>query len=101
MIRIDRVIPGVLAAVIREAPLCPEKIAFAWREAVGPAIARVSTVRRDEGGILHVSVEPAWATEIHRSSALILRRLERLLGPGVVTSIEPSRQESPRPRRRC
>jgi hypothetical protein len=100
MIRVDRVIPNVLAEVIRKAPLCPEKIAFAWREAVGPAIARVSTVHRDEHGVLHVTVESAWTREIHRSSPLILRRLERLLGPGVVTAIATASDESETSRRR-
>ena len=100
MIRVDRVIPNVLAEVIRKAPLCPEKIAFAWREAVGPAIARVSAVHRDEHGVLHVTVESAWTREIHRSSPLILRRLERLLGPGVVTAIATGSDESQTSRRR-
>lgn len=87
MLRIDRVLPAALAEVIRKAPLCPEKVEFAWREAVGPAIARVSRVRRDEQGVLHVTVDPAWATEIRKSSRLILQRLAGLLGPGVVSSL--------------
>jgi predicted nucleic acid-binding Zn ribbon protein len=89
MIRIDRVIPDVLAEAIRKAPLCPEKVEFAWREAVGPAIARASTVRHDDRGVLHVTADPAWIAEIRRSSKLILGRLARLLGSGVVTSIAP------------
>jgi Dna[CI] antecedent, DciA len=100
MVRVDRVIPDVLAQVIRHAPLCPEKVTFAWREAVGPAIARASSVNRDEQGLLHVTVDPAWTREIHRSSPLILRRLERLLGPGVVTALATATAESASPRRR-
>ena len=87
MIRVDRVIPDVLAEVIRKAPLCPEKVSFAWRETVGPAIARASSVRHDDQGVLHVTADSAWRAEIRRSSRLILARLERLLGPGVVTAI--------------
>ena len=102
MIRVDRVIPDVLAAVIRKAPLCPEKVSFAWQEAVGPAIARASSVRHDDQGVLHVTADPAWAAEIRRSSKLILARLERLLGTGVVTSIAAvSTSPSRRSRRRA
>jgi predicted nucleic acid-binding Zn ribbon protein len=89
MIRADRVLPAVLAEVIRKAPLCPEKVEFAWRAAVGPAVARVTTVRLDERGVLHVSaVDAPWARELKRSSRLILSRLEALLGPGVAGGIE-------------
>ena len=102
MIRLDRVIPDVLAEVIRKAPLCPEKVSFAWREAVGPAIARASSIRHDDHGVLHVTADPAWKAEIRRSSKMILARLERLLGSGVVTAIathapDPSSRSRPRP----
>jgi hypothetical protein len=95
MIRVDRVIPDVLAEVIRKAPLCPEKVEFAWREAVGPAVARASTVRHDDCGVLHVTADAAWIAEIRRSSRLILGRLARLLGSGVVTSIATVTAASP------
>lgn len=100
MIRVGRVIPGVLAEVIRKAPLCPEKIAFAWRESVGPAISRVSSVQRDEHGVLRVTVEAAWAPEIRRSSRLILGRLERLLGTGVISTIDTVTTPTPPSRSR-
>src|SRR5688500_16023969 len=80
-----KVIPAVLAEVLRKAPLSPEKVEFAWRASVGPAVARVTTVTLDQGGVLHVTArEPQWLPEIRRSSKLILARLESMLGPGVV-----------------
>jgi predicted nucleic acid-binding Zn ribbon protein len=88
MVRADRVIPAVLAEVIRKAPLCPEKVEFAWRSAVGAAVARVTRVRLDDQGVLHVMAsDPQWGREVKRSSRLILTRLGTLLGPQVAKSI--------------
>ena len=89
MIRADRLIPAVLAEVIRKAPLCPEKVEFAWRAAVGSGMDRVTTVRLDDAGLLHVNAADAhWAREVKRSSRLILKRLEGLLGAGVVKKLK-------------
>ena len=89
MIRADRIIPGVLSEVIRKAPLCPEKVEFAWRSAVGAAVDRVTNVRLDDEGVLHVTtVDANWAREVKRSSRLILGRLGALLGDGVVKKLK-------------
>ena len=78
----------MLAEVIRKAPLCPEKVEFAWRAAVGSAVDRVTTVRLDDSGVLHVKAADAhWTREVKRSSRLILKRLEGLLGAGVVKKL--------------
>jgi predicted nucleic acid-binding Zn ribbon protein len=83
-----KAIPAVLAEVLKKAPLCPEKVEFAWRAAVGPAMARVTRVSLDHAGVLHVtSSEPHWATEVKRSSKLILARLETMLGADVVRKL--------------
>ncbi len=89
MIRADRIIPGVLSEVIRKAPLCPEKVEFAWRASVGAAVDRVTRVRLDDEGVLHVTAADAnWAREVKRSSWLILGRLGALLGDGVVKKLK-------------
>ena len=88
MVPAHKVIPAVLAELLRKAPMCAEKVEFAWRAAVGPAVARVTTVSLDDDGVLHVKVDQAhWLTEVRRSSKLILARLESMLGPGVVKKI--------------
>jgi predicted nucleic acid-binding Zn ribbon protein len=88
MIRADRVMPAVLAEVIRKAPLCDEKVDFAWRSAVGSAIDRATKVRLDRHGVLHITaVDPQWTREVRRSSRLIMSRLAALLGDGVVKKI--------------
>jgi hypothetical protein len=88
VIRAERVIPAVLAEVIRKAPLCAEKVEFAWRSAVGAAMHRVTQVHLDDAGVLHVTAADAhWGKEVKRSSRLILTRLETLLGKDVVRRI--------------
>ena len=80
--------PDALAAVLRNAPLSPEKVAFAWRTAVGPTVDRASSVRLD-GRILRVRTRnAAWQREIERSAGLIRARLEALLGEGIVSGLD-------------
>jgi hypothetical protein len=92
--------PDVLASVLRKAPLTPEKVAFAWRNAVGPAVDGVTSVELRDG-ILHVRAkDAAWQKEVQRSTRLIHARLATVLGVGVVRSIETIAAEPQRPRRR-
>ena len=82
--------PGALAAILRKAPLTPEKVAFAWRTAVGPAVDRVTTIEL-KGSVVHVRTkDAAWQREVERSAALIRERLNALLGDGVVRGIDVS-----------
>jgi hypothetical protein len=80
--------PDALAEILRKAPLTDDKIAFAWRAAVGPAMDRGTTVSLNSG-VLRVSTkDPSWRREVERSAALIRARLDGLLGRGVVRTIE-------------
>ena len=36
---LNSAIPGALAELLRDAPLSPGKVSFAWRAAVGPALS--------------------------------------------------------------
>jgi hypothetical protein len=87
MIAVHRVIPDGLAAILRKAPLTDEKVAFAWRAAVGPAIDRGTSVSLDNGVLRVVVREDAWRREIERSDALIRARLDALLGRGIVRTL--------------
>jgi hypothetical protein len=80
--------PEALASLLRKAPLIPEKVAFAWRAAVGPAVSNATTIElRDQ--VLHVRVKDRmWRREVQRSVPLIRARLDALLGEGVVRAIE-------------
>jgi hypothetical protein len=82
------VMPGVLAAVLRNAPLTREKVAFAWRAAVGPAVDKATSVELREG-VLHVRAKDAtWRREVERSAPMIRSRLTGLLGDHVVRFID-------------
>ena len=80
---VDAVVPRLLAGV----PLTPEKVNFAWRLAVGPAIDRVTDARL-AGVTLLVSGEAQWLREVDRSRDLILTRVQRLLGAETVRVIK-------------
>ena len=80
--------PAVLADVIRKAPLTDDKVAFAWRLAVGPALDKATTVRLTSSGTLHVSADtPAWLDAVRKSSGLIRSRLAHFLGEDTVRQI--------------
>lgn len=88
MIPVHRFMPDALAAVLRKAPLSAEKIAFAWRTAVGPSVDRVTHVELD-GTTLRVRARDAqWRREIEHSAGIIRARLDALLGPGVVRGLD-------------
>ena len=77
-------LPGALAAILKKAPLTPEKIAFAWRSAVGAAVDKATAIHLHDG-VLHVSVkDTSWQREIERSAAVVRARLASLLGTDVV-----------------
>lgn len=98
MIQVHRFMPEALAVILSKAPLTDEKVAFAWRAAVGPAVHRVTAIDlRDR--VLHVHTrDAAWQREVERSAPLIRARLDALLGPGVVrfieVTVEPTRSRS-------
>lgn len=88
VIPVHDVMPDALAVLLRKAPLTSDKIAFAWRTAVGSAVARVTTVEL-RGRVLHVQVKDAtWQREVERSAGLIRTRLASLLGADVVRGLD-------------
>ena len=85
---LNQFLPRALASVLRKAPLCDEKVAFAWRTAVGPAVDRVTSVAFRDGVLWVRTKDPMWQREVERSAAVVRHRLEDLLGAGVVRRIE-------------
>ena len=79
--------PGALVDILSDTPLSEGKVSFAWRAAVGTAFDKVTAVRL-EGRVLVVEAETkAWAREVKRSAAIVIVRLQTLLGKDAVTSI--------------
>jgi hypothetical protein len=67
--------------LVRGQPTTQAKVDFAWRTAVGPAVARASSVSLDAEGTLIVRADDdRWRHEIAQSLPLVRSRLEVLLG---------------------
>ena len=88
MIPVNHLMTGALASILRHAPLTPEKVAFSWRTAVGPAVDKVTEIQFHDGILYVRAKDAAWQREVERSAALIRSRLDGLLGDHVVRRIE-------------
>ena len=85
--------PGALRLLLHNAPLSDGKVAFAWRAAVGAAFDRATAVKLEAGTLIVETTSAQWAYELKRSQALILSRLQSLLGDDAVT-IPAARQSA-------
>jgi len=79
---------SVVAEMIRRQPASKEKTAFAWGVAVGPAIARATSVELRGATLVVAARDARWASEIERARDVILSRLQNLLGSTSVAAIE-------------
>jgi hypothetical protein len=88
VIKANQVMPAVVGEVVRKAPLTDEKVAFAWRLAVGPALGKATRVRLATDGTLYVTADaPAWHDSIRASAGMIRSRLAHYLGDSTVKRI--------------
>jgi predicted nucleic acid-binding Zn ribbon protein len=83
--------PAVLAEIIRRQPASRARTAFAWAVAVGPALARVTTVEIRDRTLAVTARDARWAKEIERAAATILPRVQHLLGDTPIDSLEVHR----------
>ena len=91
MIKANQILPAVVAEVVRKAPLTDEKVAFAWRLAVGPALAKNTSVRLGPDGTLYLTADSqAWNDSVRASVGIIRSRLAHYLGDDTVKRIEYS-----------
>jgi predicted nucleic acid-binding Zn ribbon protein len=81
------IVPAALLQLLQDTPTSDGKIAFAWSAAVGPALARATRVKLEGGTLLVETSSPQWTREVRRSTAVILGRLQRMLGADTVTAI--------------
>jgi len=79
---------SALAEMLEHQPMSPGKLQFAWRAAVGPALARAVTLDWRDGRIVVHPSSAAWKREIERSRPMILERMRALLGRDAVKRIE-------------
>ena len=85
---LTHVAPAALRQLLRDLPLSDGKVVFAWSVAVGPALARSTAVKLDNGVLVVETTSDQWVREIKRSSGVILPRLRTLLGENAVERIE-------------
>ena len=87
------VAPQALGELLKRQPISHGKVQFAWLSAVGPTMARVTSVALDSAGTLHVTTESEhWRRETMRSTVVIKRRLSSLLGASVVKKLSVGRK---------
>lgn len=79
--------PAVLAEIIRRQPPSKERTDFAWSVAVGPALARVTTVELRNHNMIVCARDVQWARELERARDTILPRLQMLLGRDTVKGL--------------
>ncbi|MEO8078608.1 MAG: DciA family protein [Acidobacteriota bacterium] len=91
MIPVQNFSSGVLAEILRRQPASKERTQLAWHMAVGPALARVTTVELSEGVLTVRSADTRWTLEIQRARGAVLQKMQHLLGESEVTKIETDR----------
>lgn len=78
---------GVLADILRRQPASKGRTQLAWQLAVGPALARATSVEM-KGTTLTVSAaDPRWLKEIERARPALLPKLQQMLGKDHITHI--------------
>jgi hypothetical protein len=87
MLPIQRFSSGVLAEIVRRQPGSPARTSFAWQLAVGPALARVTSVSLDGTTLQVRAADGRWLGEIERARGTILPKIQALLGNDHVTKI--------------
>ena len=88
MIPVQSILSTTLVEIVRRQPASKERDAFAWQLAVGPALARVTTVELS-GGVLSVrAADRRWVVEIERARVEVLRKMQHLLGPEEITKLK-------------
>jgi predicted nucleic acid-binding Zn ribbon protein len=79
--------PAVLAEIIRRQPTSKGRTEFAWAIAVGPALARATTVELRNHNMIVCARDAQWARELERARDTILPRLQMLLGRDTVRGL--------------
>ena len=87
MLSVQTIATSVLAEVIRRQPSSPARTSFAWTVAVGPALARVTTVELRNRNMIVSARDVQWARELERARDTILARLQLLLGRDTVKGL--------------
>ena len=97
---IHQLTAGVIADIVRRQPPSPARTTFAWQLAVGPALAKSTSVDLADGVLTVRSSDPRWTLEVNRARGMVLSRLQHFLGPKSVTKLRIEQEPDPRRKRR-
>ncbi len=87
-LKVDSILSASFPNLSIAAKLKEYKLIKAWKECVGPNIARRAMPTRLIGGTLHCAVSSSpWMTELNYQKREIIERLNRTLGESVVKEI--------------
>jgi Dna[CI] antecedent, DciA len=87
MIPLQSFSSGVIAEIVRRQPASKERTNFAWQLAVGPALARATTVDLTDGVLTVRAVDRRWMQEIDRAKGNVMLKMQNILGSDQVTRI--------------
>jgi hypothetical protein len=82
---------GVLCQLVRRQEPSTARTAFAWQLAVGPALARTTTVSLDAGVLTVRAADERWIREIERSRDVVLLKMQSLLGEDQISAVKTRR----------
>jgi predicted nucleic acid-binding Zn ribbon protein len=88
--RLDIMAPRALRLALAQQPTTSGKVLFAWSICAGSALARSATASWRDGVLSLDAKSETWRRELVRARPLLLKRLEALLGPDVVRSLQIS-----------
>lgn len=77
----------VLAGIIRRQPASKERTAFAWTVAVGPALAKCTSIELRDGVLIVRPRDARWAREVERARDTIVARMQHLLGDDALRDV--------------
>jgi hypothetical protein len=90
MVPVQSILSTTLVEIVRRQPASKERNNFAWQLAVGPALARVTTVDLSAGVLSVRAVDRRWVLEIERARGAVLQKMQHLLGPAEVKRLKIS-----------
>lgn len=76
-----------LRALLDGQPTTPAKVAFAWRMAAGPALAKDTEPEWRDSVLVVRARTDAWRRELRRARPVLTARVQALVGPDVVKKI--------------
>jgi hypothetical protein len=88
MLPIQQFSAGVLAEIIRRQPHSAGRTSFAWQIAVGPAIARTTSIELVDRVLMVSARDTHWARAVERAAGTILPRMQHLLGAQTIAAIK-------------